>query len=239
MVNCTNCNTEVALKYCPNCGQPKQLTKIDLHYIKHEIEHVFHFEKGIFYTVRELLINPGKNVRKYLTENRSRLVKPIIFIIITSLLYSIALHFFHVEDKYVKYSSDKVTTTTLIFSWIRTHYGYANIIMGAFIALWTWLFFIKSGYNFFEILILLCFTMGMGMLILAIFVTIQGLTHVDLMQAGSMISVAYCVWAIGHFFNGKKIVSYLKALIAYILGMASFFFLASILGVLIDLVAKN
>ncbi|WP_028668854.1 DUF3667 domain-containing protein [Runella zeae] len=88
-MNCKNCNTEVTSNYCPNCGQPKNVKRIDGHYIIHEIEHVLHFERGILFTIRELIINPGQNIQNYLSENRSRLVKPIIFIIITSLIYSI------------------------------------------------------------------------------------------------------------------------------------------------------
>jgi hypothetical protein len=84
-MNCKSCTTEVHSKFCPNCGQPTSLKRIDRHYIIHEIEHVLHLERGILYTIRELITNPGQNIRNYLAENRSRLVKPIIFIIITSL----------------------------------------------------------------------------------------------------------------------------------------------------------
>ena len=81
-MNCKNCNTEINSKFCPDCGQPASLKRIDGKYIIHEIEHVLHFERGILYTIRELITNPGQNIRNYLFENRSRLVKPIIFIII-------------------------------------------------------------------------------------------------------------------------------------------------------------
>lgn len=128
-MNCKNCNTELNSKYCPNCGQPSELKKINGHYIIHEIEHVLHFERGILYTIKKLLTNPGQSIRSYLTENRSKLVKPIIFIIVTSLIYTLLIHFFHVDDGYVKYrEATKQTTTSLIVKWVQDHYGYANII---------------------------------------------------------------------------------------------------------------
>ncbi len=136
-MNCKNCNTDITLNYCPNCGQAKSLKRIDGHYIIHEIEHVLHFEKGILYTVRELLVKPGENVIQFLSENRSRLVKPIIFIIITSLIYSIINHFFHFEDSYINPTINSKSAVGSIFKWIQDHYGYANIIMGVFIAFWT------------------------------------------------------------------------------------------------------
>src|SRR6478609_1967830 len=106
-MNCKNCKAQVASNYCPSCGQPANLKRIDGHYILHEIEHVLHFEKGILYTIRELLVRPGDNVRHFITENRSRLVKPVIFIIVTSLIYTLVSHYFHIDDGYVNFNEKK------------------------------------------------------------------------------------------------------------------------------------
>jgi Protein of unknown function (DUF3667) len=234
MTNCKNCNTEITQNYCPNCGQPAVLKRIDGHYIVHEIVHILHFEKGILYTIRELLLQPGKSIHQFLTENRNRLVKPIFFIIVTSLVYTLVNHFFHVEDGYVKYSDTKESSTVLIFKWIQNHYGYANIIMGVFIAFWTKLFFRSYRHNFFEILILLCFVMGMAMIIFSLFAVFQGLTHINLMQVAGAVGIIYTSWAIGQFFDQSKWVNYVKSLAAYILGMLSCLLSAILLGSLID-----
>lgn len=238
-MTCKTCNIELTSKYCPHCGQPKQLKRIDGHYIMHEIEHVLHFERGILYTIRELITKPGQNVRNYLLETRSRLVKPIIFIIVTSLIYSLCSSFFHFEDGYVNYLDEKKSTTVAIFKWIQSHYGYSNIIMGVFIALWTRLFFGKYQFNIFEILILLCFVMGMGMLIFSVFGIIQGLTHLNLMQIAGMVGLIYTTWAIGQFYEKKKFISYVKAFFAYILGMLSFTLTAMLIGAIVDLIIKH
>lgn len=240
-MNCKNCNTEINSKFCPDCGQPANLKRIDGHYIIHEIEHVLHFERGILYTIRELTINPGQNIRNYLSENRSRLVKPIIFVIVTSLIYSIIINLFHIEEQYVKFEGEgaKLSTPMKVFAWIQGHYGYANIIMGIFIAFWTKVFFRKYQFNFYEILILLCFVMGIAMLIYSIFAMLQGLTNLKISQLGGIIGVIYCGWAIGQFFGKDKIFNYGKALIAYVLGMVTFTILAFLLGLLIDLIIKK
>ncbi|MFZ4543903.1 MAG: DUF3667 domain-containing protein [Saprospiraceae bacterium] len=238
-MNCKNCNIEANSNYCPNCGQAVNLKRINGAYIIHEIEHVLHFERGILFTIKELVTNPGQNIHKYLTENRSRLVKPIIFIIVTSLIYSLCNSFFHFEDAYVNYVDHEKNTTSAIFKWIQGHYGYANIIMGIFIALWVKLFFRRHEFNIFEILILLCFVMGMGMLIFSVFGIVQGLTHFKLMQFASMIGFVYTTWAIGQFYDKGKISSYVKAFFAYMLGMLTFALTAILIGTLIDLITKN
>ena len=168
MITCKNCNATINEKYCPNCGQPATLKRIDGHYIKHEIEHLLHLEKGIFYTIKELLIRPGENVREFISDNRSRLVKPVIFVIITALIYTVLIRFFNIKDKFISIDGTKSTVIIVMDEWLKNHYGYTLIIMGVFIALWLKLFFKKYGYNFFEILILLCFVLGMGMLILSL-----------------------------------------------------------------------
>jgi hypothetical protein len=239
MTSCIYCTHELTGKYCSNCGQPSKIKRIDGHYVKHEIEHVLHFEKGILLTIKELLIRPGQNVREFIDKDRSKLVKPIIFIIVASLIYTLISHFFHIEQGYVNYDSSENSTTTLIFNWIQNHYGYGNIIMGVFIAFWLKLFFKKYEYNFFELLILLCFVLGMGMLIFSVFAILEGLTKINLMKISGMIAVLYCVWAIGQFFDKNKASNYFKAMAAYLLGMITFSISAILIGVLIDFLIKS
>ena len=63
MKNCKIYKTEETQNHCPNYGHPTILKRIDGHYIIHKIEHVLKFEKGILYTIRELLTRPEFNER--------------------------------------------------------------------------------------------------------------------------------------------------------------------------------
>lgn len=214
MNNCNNCKLEIDNKFCPNCGNPKELKRIDKEYILSEIGSVLNFDKGILYTIKELLIRPGITIRKFIHEDRNRLVKPIIFIIISSLIYTVLREILHFKDGYI-YVDDLPSSSTTIFTWIQDNYGYGNLIMGIFIAFWTKIIFKKYGYNFYEILILLCFVMGMGMLLLAVFGIIEGLTKLKVLQFGGMAFIIYYTWAVGQFFDKRKWTSYLKALILF------------------------
>ncbi len=236
---CTNCANPVIGNFCAICGQPVRLKRIDFHYISHEVQHQLHFEKGFLYTIKELLLRPGKGIKEFIAFNRSRLVKPIVFLIVTSLIYSTALHFFHIEEAYGNNGLEKTSATSGIFAWIQNNYGYANIIMGVFIAWWIKIFFKSYAYNLFEILMLLCFTMGMGMLIAAVVAVAEAMTKAKLMEFAGYAGVIYCTWAIGDFFDKKKAMSYVKALIAYFLGMITFTVLALLVGTLIDLLYKH
>ena len=238
-MNCKNCDTEVSQSYCPNCGHPAKLKRIDAHYIQHEIEHLLHFERGFLYTVKELVLRPGKSIREYLNDNRSRLVKPVVFIIVTSLIYTIVATIFHIENSFIGFKEEAITNTGLIFNWIEKHYGYTNIIMGVFVAFWIKIFFKKYGYNFFEIIIQWCFVMGIGMLICTLQVVLVATTKIDFGQITGMILLAYSVWAIGQTLDKSKKSNYLKAFLAFMLGCATFILFVILLGSFLNLFTKH
>nr|WP_294924460.1 DUF3667 domain-containing protein [uncultured Flavobacterium sp.] len=238
-MNCKNCNNEIEYNFCPNCGQPSKLKRIDAHYITHEIEHVLHFDRGILFTIRELFVNPGQNIRDYISENRSRLVKPVIFIILASLIYTLISHTFHIEDEYIKHDGMENSAVVKILGWFQAHYGYMNIFTGMFIAVWLKVFFKKYGYNFFELLIMLCFVLGISMLIFAFFALAEGIFHIKLLHIAGVMGMIYLTWATGSFFEKKNIGNYFKALTCYLLGMMTFFILTFAIGITIDIITKH
>jgi len=178
-----------------------QIRRIDWHYAVHELGHALHLEKGIFYTVKQLALRPGPSIQEFITQNRSRLMKPILFLLVTSLIYTTLDHFFHIEQSYLEQSSAVESAANSISAWLQNHYGYANLIMGVLVAVWVKLLFMSQGYNFFEILILLCFVMGMGMLIISIALLVEGITGLKVWMVSTVVGVLYSSWAIGHFFN--------------------------------------
>lgn len=239
-MNCKNCGKEVNDQFCSGCGHPVQLKRVDGHYILHEILHFLHLEKGIPYTVKELLITPGKSIRGFISDDRNRLVKPILFLIVCSVIYTFVTHLFHVEffENNANPEGMKIlkgSAVLAIFEWIQHYYGYANILMGLCVAFWLKLLFGEHDYNFFELLILMCFVIGAGMLILTLFGVIQSLVHTNLPTISTLGVVAYSSWAMGQFFGQKKFANYFKALVSYLLGSFVFYILILFTGILIDI----
>jgi hypothetical protein len=112
-------------------------------------------------------------------------------------------------------------------------------LTGISIAIWLKVFFKKYGYNFFELLIMLCFVLGISMLIFAFFAIVEGVLHTKLLNIAGMIGMIYLIWATGNFFEKKKIGNYFKALICYLLGMITFFILTFAIGITIDIITKH
>ena len=239
MTTCSKCNREFADNYCGYCGQAAKQKRIDGKYVLHEIVHVLHLEKGIFFTIKELVLRPGATVRDFISTDRSRLVKPVIFIIITSVIYSICSHLTpHVEEHYTPLERSILSDLKVVSDWIQHHYGYANIIMGIFITLWLKLFFRNYAFNFFEILVLLCFVMGIGMLLLALSSIIEAVSGVHLVFVTEVITILYCSWAIGQFFDKPRFSSYMKAVAAYLMGMISYNVVVIIVCIVVILIKR-
>lgn len=232
---CNFCKSQVIGAYCSTCGRPLEVPRINGRYLISEVGRILNLEKGILFTIRELLIRPGQNIQQFIIADRNRLVKPIVFIIICSLVYTLVQQFFHFEDRYVNYSFEESSASTALFQWVSANYGYANILMAIFIATWLRIFFWKSGYNFFEILILLCFMMGMGMLIFSIIGVAESLTGFKVLDVGFLFGIFYISWGIGQFFGKSKFMNYVKAFLCYIFGMFTFSIFILFLGALIDL----
>ena len=238
--NCRNCNEPVTGNYCSNCGQPAKLKRIDKHYIIQEIGEFLFANKGMAYTIRKVLINPGDSVRRFIVEDRYRFVKPITFIFITSIIYALINHLFNIKaEDYYQQSDDIGPTTNLILKWMVIDYpGYAGIITGLFVAFWIKLFFRKAGYNIFEIFVLICFLSGITTLLMSVAVIIQGITHFEILQNSSFIITIYFIWAVGHFFDKKKAASYIKTLLSFLLGSTVMGIAIIVVGNLIDLIIK-
>ena len=82
--------------------------------------------------------------------------------------------------------------------------------------------------------------MGMGMLIYSIFGIMHGLTHYNnTMKIAGVIGFIYTTWAIGQFYEKGKVINYVKAFFAYVLGMITFTMTAKLIGTTVDLLIKN
>jgi len=72
--HCLNCNEAVSQKFCPNCGQKTNTHRITFkHLVFHDIIHgIWHFEKGILFTLKEAIMRPGKAALDYIEGKRIR-----------------------------------------------------------------------------------------------------------------------------------------------------------------------
>lgn len=99
---CANCARTIdgeAQKFCPACGQPTPAHRIDWHFLAHELEHsVLHMDRGVFHTLKNLILRPGHMMRDYLEGRRAGIVKPLLLIMMTAALLIVLAKYFLAGD---------------------------------------------------------------------------------------------------------------------------------------------
>ncbi len=159
---CKNCGMSGYGKYCSECGQSFDTGRITISHIVHEAFHFFtHFEKGFGYTLKQLVISPGYLQKKYLQGQRSKIQKPFSMFFICASLCGLCLYL--INSFILKYEAAGDEGEIHFFQ----HYlVLVQICMVPFYALVSWLFFIRSGYNYAELLIVILYTVSVFFLLL-------------------------------------------------------------------------
>lgn len=220
---CRNCENILSPtdRYCRHCGQSAKTGRINLHILLHEIQHsIFHVDKGILYTIKELTVHPGKTLKNYLLGKRVNHFKPFGFVIILGTIYGFIAHFFNYYPE--------TDTLPIINPESSTEYGiktielmYKNFSLAMlalvpFSALSSYIIFRKNGYNYMEHLVIYCYIVGMQILIMLFFYFFYyNLRLTWLHLVSSLISYAYNIWVFVQLFNkGSKLRTGLKAVLS-------------------------
>lgn len=95
---CLNCEQPANAKFCSNCGQKTDTHRITFkHFIFHDIVHgVWHFERGILFTVKEAMLRPGKAALDYISGKRIRYYNVFY---LTLLLIGLNLFLTHIQNE--------------------------------------------------------------------------------------------------------------------------------------------
>jgi hypothetical protein len=220
MAVCPSCSSLISTRFCHECGAEAEVKRIDRNYILQEVKAVLlNFEKGFFYTAKELAVRPGNLVNSFLSGDRRKLYKPISFVVISSIMYSLLSHFLG----YQIVSPKKDDNVSVIFVWITENYAYSNLIEILFLAITLNWFFKKQGYNYYENIIALCYFTGFSMLIGIVFVVFDSIFKTPLVDViFPLIAIAYSIYALAHFYKQHSFLTYLKLLVAYVSGFLLF-----------------
>lgn len=83
--DCLNCATPLTDRFCARCGQPATTHRLTMGHLLHEIPHsIWHVDKGIFHTLRELLLRPGSTLLGYLRGQRARHFAPLSLLLLVT-----------------------------------------------------------------------------------------------------------------------------------------------------------
>ncbi|MDR2955484.1 MAG: DUF3667 domain-containing protein [Prevotella sp.] len=217
--HCLNCNNEINGNYCSHCGQSADTFRVGTNNIVEELQYgLLHINKGLLYTIKELILRPGITVRNYISGKRVKYTKPFLFLIIAGVIYSLVFHFFH----YFPMEEMNSHTTPVfdyipLYKWYSEHYSLVLLCLIPFYTLFTYWLFRGKGYNYVEHLVLFSYlTGGKIFLLLLSFPVIYLTRSVHVYQAVQIVSEIYLIWGLARFFQSA---SWLKAVPKVILSL--------------------
>jgi len=152
---CLNCERPTIENFCSFCGQKTDTHKITFkHFIFHDILHgVWHFEKGILFTLKQALLRPGKAALEYIAGKRIRFYNVFY---LTLLLIGLNIFINHIQDQLSHYyfNTDLDPQTDSAGKSIDNFLsGNSKLILFSFIpllAINSFIFFRKKKLNFSE-----------------------------------------------------------------------------------------
>lgn len=241
---CKNCGTELNSKFCPDCGQAADTHEINLHFFWHDIQHgIFHYDKGIPFTVKELFTRPGHAIRDFIEGKRVKYFKPVALIVILAGIYMVLFHWLHLDSKMaslVPLDQQEQKSALKIIDWYTNHYALVTLLIVPFSALATYLAFRKAGYNYLQIVVLLLYTTAARLIISIVCLPITLLLSKNNLYSMSsllgMLSIGYSIWTYLQFFNKISLESRVLRLFFVVLWYVAFLAFAFLLTSLISLV---
>ena len=209
---CKNCGSPVSANFCSGCGQRADTHKLNMHFILHDLQHgLFHFDKGILFTAKQLLTRPGHTIREFLEGKRVRHFQPLSFVIVLATFYGLLWHYLifdHLHASLIEPKDDITGASGKIVTWITEHFAFDGLILIITSTLVSYVIFKKGKYNLAEHLVLNTYLMGLFLIVsLLIFpiVYISGIAAT--LQYGIVqqffLLILMC-WCYSQFFNNTS-----------------------------------
>lgn len=158
---CPNCNAVIVDNFCSSCGQ-KKFKRIDRKYVIDELQYtVFHTNKGLFYSIKKILQNPGKTAREYIEGNRVNHYKPVLLVFLLSgisafISYKI-LGFNEILNSYFNKGDINAKFMNEFMSFISSYNSFLMLLLVPLFAITTKIAFRKWGQNYYEHVVMNCY----------------------------------------------------------------------------------
>lgn len=172
--DCLNCGTPLTGRYCADCGQAGATHRFTVGHLLHEIPHsIWHVDKGILFTLREMLRRPGTTLRAYLAGQRRSYFAPLSYLLLTAGISTFLLSVLHImpfdqHDPRVTPQIRQLQDEML--APILKYMAWYQVLGMPLLALPTWLALRRAGINYAESVIVNAFAIGTSTVINLVFI---------------------------------------------------------------------
>ena len=238
MTTCKNCDAPLSGKYCSSCSQPADTHRFTLWHFAHEFFHALtHTDKGILFLIKEMFYKPGVVASEYMGGKRKKYFSPFTFLLIAMAVEIFAStktnfysHFSESLERFVNEAETNPQASAPALEDAKTkvtkmseNSRLITFLFLPLLAILTWLFFRRSGYNYAENLIFNILIQAQSMIFFLLICILPFLFNHDivgwLLFAYIAVSWIYYIIAYRQFYKqswGKVIFKGLAIQIAYI-----------------------
>lgn len=157
---CKNCGTSFLGKFCPNCGQKANTQRLGWSYLKDEFNYTFlHVNKGLFFSIKELIIRPGDTIREFIEGKRVNHYKPLLLVFVLAGISVLLSSLYNIDAifKGLGYKGQQLLMQKKINSFTLKNYAILEMILIPYLSFFSWITFKKYGYNYIENIIINAF----------------------------------------------------------------------------------
>jgi hypothetical protein len=209
--HCQNCSNSITTeqKFCSNCGQKTDTHRLNFHFIGHEIVHAFiHADKSIFNLTKLMVVQPGVVAKNYVEGQRKRYFNPFSYFLIAVGIMAILTKVFHIME---------VSGANKASEFASTHFNKIVFLSIPVISLFSWLFFRKNAYNYWENLVFHIFLGGFRVvyfLLFAVAVLLFRQHYFTVLGVYMFIGFMYNIYASKQFYGETWLLTVIKCFFA-------------------------
>lgn len=161
---CKHCGHTITEEFCGKCGQ-RRFRRIDRKYVADEVADILQTNRGLFYTLKNLVIRPGQTARKFVDGDRIKHFKPLLLVFVlggfSAFVSFKLLHIDEVIMNYTPYQNKELgdvdanleIANKFMDSWINILSNYIGLVNIALLPIYAWLtrlVFKNWGHNYYE-----------------------------------------------------------------------------------------
>lgn len=220
---CKSCGFSGTKNYCSHCGQSFKTKRISIKELLRELFHFFtHIEKGFFYTLKQLIVAPGRMQLNYIEGKRIIHQKPFsMFLLCATITALFRYWIFNAVANY--YHAEIISEAKFFHEYLVITY----ITLIPIYILITYLLFYRSGYNYAEVGVMMLYTISICFLIIGFIALIKFIyPHLDTAYVEFPVITIYFTVTLLNFF---KSIPFWKVAIKSLITMSSVFFIEQVI----------
>ncbi|WP_419868273.1 DUF3667 domain-containing protein [Chryseobacterium sp. CT-SW4] len=207
--NCLNCEQSIDGNFCSNCGQKASTKRYSLqHLFKHDLVHgIWHMDKGILFTIKQLFTRPGHSIREYIQGKRVNYFNFITLIFIAIGISGLLEYYSGIKLADIISSPKEVELYNTMQNFQDKYPKWIPVLTIPIYSLFSFLWFRKAQLNYSEHLVLNSYIVAAQLIIILTF-TIISVFYTDISGLFLIYSVIgftsliYSIWAYYQFFSG-------------------------------------